>query len=183
MTHSLSSTRQCLQSIATIRPKRIFRNMSDVHGFLFTIQCRQLKKNSSGRSPQLHQFLSYKPHPSFNPTWIFCTTSCVSFKWYFWETLKKYMLVLGTYNKDRKSTRDKASIGNPKVNRGCSPLTANRTSADCVEIHSDIQYNIFHWQSTILGDSTLCLRLFISLGCCCRNMFWNMDWTWFLGSR
>ena len=32
------------------------------------------------------------------------------------------------------STRDKASISNPKVNRGCAPLTDNRTSADCVQI-------------------------------------------------
>ena len=35
---------------------------------------------------------------------------------------------------DRKSTRDKANISNPKVNRGCAPLTANHTSADCVQI-------------------------------------------------
>ena len=45
---------------------------------------------------------------------------------------------------------------NPKVNRGCAPLTANRTSADCVQISLDPQYHIFHWGSTILGDSTLC---------------------------
>ena len=43
------------------------------------------------------------------------------------------MLVLGAHNKDRKSTGDKANLGNPKVNRGCHPLTANRISADCVE--------------------------------------------------
>ena len=29
---------------------------------------------------------------------------------------------------------DKANISNPKVNRGCAPRTANRTSADCVQI-------------------------------------------------
>ena len=29
---------------------------------------------------------------------------------------------------------DKANISNPKANRGCAPLTANRTSADCVQI-------------------------------------------------
>ena len=34
----------------------------------------------------------------------------------------------------RQSTRDKANISNPKVNRGCVPLTSNRTSADCVQI-------------------------------------------------
>ena len=37
-------------------------------------------------------------------------------------------------NKNRKSTRDKASISNSKVNRGYVPLTANRTPADCVQI-------------------------------------------------
>ena len=41
------------------------------------------------------------------------------------------MLVLGLDSKDRKSAKDKANIGNPKVNRGCPPLTANPTSADC----------------------------------------------------
>ena len=44
------------------------------------------------------------------------------------------MFVLGLYNTDRKSTKDKANISNPKVNSGCPPLTANRTSADCVQI-------------------------------------------------
>ena len=47
------------------------------------------------------------------------------------KILKK---VLGLNSKDKKSTRDKANISNPKVNRGCAPLTANRTSADCVQI-------------------------------------------------
>ena len=40
-------------------------------------------------------------------------------------------MVLGLHSRDRKSSRDKANISNPKVNRGCPPLTANRTSADC----------------------------------------------------
>ena len=44
------------------------------------------------------------------------------------------MLLLGLNSKYRKSTGDKASISNPKVNRFCAPLTANRTSADCVQI-------------------------------------------------
>ena len=44
------------------------------------------------------------------------------------------MSVLGLNSKDRKSIRDKANISNPKVNRGCAPLTANRISADCVQI-------------------------------------------------
>ena len=45
---------------------------------------------------------------------------------------KKYWSRLNS--KDRKSTRDKANISNPKVNRGCASLTANHTSADCVQI-------------------------------------------------
>ena len=44
------------------------------------------------------------------------------------------MAVLGLNSKDRKSTGDNANICNPKVNGGCPPLTANRTSADCVQI-------------------------------------------------
>ena len=44
------------------------------------------------------------------------------------------MSILGLNSKDRKSTRDKANISNPKVNRGCAPRTANRISADCVQI-------------------------------------------------
>ena len=44
------------------------------------------------------------------------------------------MLALGLHSKDRESTKDKANTNNPKVNRGCPPLTANRTSADCVQI-------------------------------------------------
>ena len=57
-----------------------------------------------------------------------------------WE--KKSMLVLGLYSKNKKSLKDKANIGNPKVNRGCPPLTANRTSADYGEnsLGSSIQY-------------------------------------------
>ena len=44
------------------------------------------------------------------------------------------MSLLGLNSKDRKFTRDKANISNPKVNRGRAPLTANRISADCVQI-------------------------------------------------
>ena len=40
----------------------------------------------------------------------------------------------GSTAKTGSLTRDKANISNPKVNRGCAPLTANRTSADCVQI-------------------------------------------------
>ena len=41
---------------------------------------------------------------------------------------------MGLNSKDRMSARDKANISNPKVNRDCAPLTANRTSTDCVQI-------------------------------------------------
>ena len=56
------------------------------------------------------------------------------------------MLVLWSHGNDRKSTRDKAKIGDPKVNRGCTPLTANRTSTDFVENslatnRSSVQYS------------------------------------------
>ena len=44
------------------------------------------------------------------------------------------MSVLELHSKDRKPVRDKANISNPKVNRGCAQLTANRSSADCVQI-------------------------------------------------
>ena len=66
------------------------------------------------------------------------------------------MLVLGLHSKDRKSTKDKANIRYPKVNRGCPPLTANHTSAGCVQISLGPQCNIFNWGSTVLGVSTLC---------------------------
>ena len=43
------------------------------------------------------------------------------------------MLVIAPHSKDRKSTIDKADIGNPEVNRGCPPLQTNRTLADTLE--------------------------------------------------
>ena len=57
----------------------------------------------------------------------------------------------GKDSKDGKSTRDKANTSNPKVNRGCAPLTANHTSADCVQISLGPQYHIFHWGSIYWG--------------------------------
>ena len=51
-------------------------------------------------------------------------------------------MVLGLGSKERKFIKDEANIGYPKVNRGCPPLTANRTSADCDEnsLGPSIQY-------------------------------------------
>ena len=43
------------------------------------------------------------------------------------------MLALGPYDKDKKYSMDKANTDIPKVNKGCRLLTANGTSADCVE--------------------------------------------------
>ena len=112
---------------------------------------RQLKKTSNGRSSQLNQYLSYKPHSNFQPTWLF-KILCVLFKWYFWQKIKKIsMLVLGLHSKDRESTKDKASISSPKVNRGCPPLTVNRISADCVQISLEpqmkyIPLRVYHTQ-------------------------------------
>ena len=51
------------------------------------------------------------------------------------------MLVLGLHSKDRKSAKNEANMNN-QVYTGCPPLTANRTSADCVQISlgPSIQY-------------------------------------------
>ena len=113
---------------------------------------RQQKKISNGRSSQLNQYLSYKPHSNFNPTWTVLKILCVSFKWYFWQKWKISMLVLGLHSKDRKSTKDKGNISNPKVNRGCPTLTANTASQQTVfKFDLDPQYTIFHRGSTVLG--------------------------------
>ena len=48
------------------------------------------------------------------------------------------MLALGLQSKDRKSTKVKANINNPKVNKGFPPLTANHISAD--KFHLDPQW-------------------------------------------
>ena len=66
---------------------------------------------------------------------VFLKILYMSFKWYFSAKIKKILMSeLGLNSKDRKSTRDKTNISNPKVNRGCTPLTADRTSADCMQI-------------------------------------------------
>ena len=62
------------------------------------------------------------------------------------------MLVLDAHNKDRESFRYKANTGDPKVNRGCPPLTANHISADCVEnsLGPSVQYKplgVYHTES------------------------------------
>ena len=49
---------------------------------------------------------------------------------------------MGPHGKDREYPRDRANIGNPKVNRHCPPLAASRISADCAEntLGPPIQY-------------------------------------------
>ena len=93
-----------------------------------------------------------------------------SFKWYFWQKSKIFMSVLGLNSKDRKSTRDKANISNPKVNRGCAPLTANRISADCVQISLGpsipyITLGVYHTGGfNTMNDSLAYWRMYMSLG-------------------
>ena len=65
------------------------------------------------------------------------------------------MSVLGLNSKDRNSTRDKANISNPKVNRGSAYSQPTTSQQTVCKFHLDPQYHIFHWGSTILGDSTL----------------------------
>ena len=128
---------------------------------------RQLKKTMNRRCFQLHQYLSYKSYSSFKPTCIFLKISCMSFKWYFWKK-KKSMLVLGLDSINRKSVKDKANIGNPKVNRGCPHSLLTALQQTVMKIHLDPQYNIFHWGSTILGVSTLWLSLWQCLANRCK---------------
>ena len=62
--------------------------------------------------------------------WRFCMCSSNDT----FDKKKILMSVLGLNSNDRKSTGEKANINNPKVNRCCAPLTANRISVDCVQI-------------------------------------------------
>ena len=49
-------------------------------------------------------------------------------------TIKISMLVLGLHSNESDFTKSKANMNDPKVNRGCPPLTAKSISADCVQI-------------------------------------------------
>ena len=94
---------------------------------------RQRKKTSNGRRSQLNQYWSYKPHSNFTNRqlfWRFCM--CPSN-----DNLKKNKKSRRRYwgsTPKTGSLLDKANMIHPKVNRGCDPLTTNRTSADCVQI-------------------------------------------------
>ena len=74
----------------------------------------------------------------------------------------KSMLALWAHGQDRTYYSDKSNLGNPEVNKGCCPpLTANRTSADCMENSPGppIQYiplGVYH-----IGGSTLLVCYFL----------------------
>ena len=83
------------------------------------------------------------------------------------------MLVLGLHSKGSKSIRDKANKSNPKVNRVCPPLTANRTSADCVQISlgpsKHIPLRVYHTG----GFNAMCSYLVNANGLIrCKNWCW-----------
>ena len=116
-------------------------------------------------------------HSNFKPTWIFSKNIFyVPFKWYSWQKWKILMLVLGLNSKDRKSTWDKANISNPKINRDCPPLKPTIPQQTVRKFHLDPQYNIFHWGSSILGVSKLCviiiIHIFILAYCICEGILW-----------
>ena len=75
------------------------------------------------------------------------------------------MIVLGPHAKDRKYSSDKSNIGYPKVNKDCPPLTANRTSVDCVQISP--------------GPSVQHIPLWV----CHTGGFNAMDTLWFLNKN
>ena len=78
----------------------------------------------------------------------------VTFIWYCWHKQKKMKLVLGPTAKTGSIlgySRDKANLFKPKLNRGCPPLTANHTSAYCVEITPGLSVHHIPPGATILG--------------------------------
>ena len=133
--HSLLQVRRTLQlSLSSHQHVCISKYQEDING--------ATEEHIDLKMPQLDQYLPYKPHSSFKPH-----------EWYFVQKLKNMMLVLGPHRKDRNYSRDKANIGNPKVNRSCPPLTANSISADCVESTPEPSVQIFYCPSTIMGVS------------------------------
>ena len=87
------------------------------------------------RSFPLNHYLSSKPHSDFKPTRNFWRSySWLSNDMFRW--IKKSVLVLGPFGKDRK----------------CSSMW---------QIHLDPQHNLFNWGSTVLEVSTLCMLRFL----------------------
>ena len=127
----------------------------------------QPKKTSKEGCVKRYQYLSYKPNSSFKPTLIFLKILFVAFKWYFSH---KMMLIPGPHGKDRKYSGDRAITDNPNTNRGSPPLTAYRTSADCMAITPGPSIQHIHQGSTILGVSMLWLiRALIPLSTAVSN--------------
>ena len=90
----------------------------------------RLKKNE--RCFQVNQYLAYRPHSQFKPTWVFYRF-CLCPSNDMLGINENSMLVMGPHGKDKKSCRDKANTGISNVNRGCSPFTVNHTSEHCME--------------------------------------------------
>ena len=100
---------------------------------------RQLKKH--GRSSKLNQYLSYKLHSSFKPTWnFFADFSCVL---QIIHLTTKIDVGTGAPRQRQDKTRDKANMGNPKVKR------------DCVEISVETSVKYIPPGFTIMGVSRL----------------------------
>ena len=121
---------------------------SAVHGSVFpkwlSIVCINY---AEGTSRWLSRLIKENPQWKTFPTLsIFVLQSrftfwtCMIFFIYFhgdiqkmlWTLIIIFMLVLGS-SPDRKSSRDKANISNPKANWGCPPSTVNRTSAEFLQ--------------------------------------------------
>ena len=68
--------------------------------------------------------------------------------------------VPGLNSKDRMSTRDKANISNPKVNRSSQPTAPQQT---VWKFHLDPQYHIFHWgiQRYVEGDRGINFQIIV----------------------
>ena len=93
-------------------------------------------------------------------TRIFFKILCVSFGWYFWQN-KKFNVGTGAPYQRQDVYQDKTNIGNLKVNRGCPPLTASRTSADCFEnsLGPSMQYiplGVYHTGGFNAMDASQC---------------------------
>ena len=68
------------------------------------------------------------------------------------------MLVLGSSLNDRKSSRNKADMGNPKANRGCTPSTMNCSSAECGQNSRGPQSRHIEWVHCHTGRFNAMMR-------------------------
>ena len=88
-----------------------------------------------------------------------------------------FMLVLGSPFNDRKSSRDKASVSNPKANRLSSTHRKPHFSSVCAKLTRNSHLAILRWGTLILGGSTLWQRwLSFAYSCCfhvCAHAFYK----------